>query len=48
MNYQNYYNTYVPYFNNTTNNANLHGSKDELTEKLNYGDTSLEEIKKKN
>ena len=28
LNYQNYYNTYVPYYNAPTNNANLHGSKD--------------------
>ena len=45
MNYQNYYNTYVPYFNNTTNNANLHGSKDELMKKLNYMIHLLEENK---
>ena len=24
MNYQNYFNTYVPYYNKATNNANLH------------------------
>ena len=45
MNYQNYYNTYVPYFNNATNNANLHGSKDELMKKLNYMIHLLEENK---
>ena len=45
MNYQNYYNTYVPYYNNTTNNANLHGSKDDLMKKLNYMIHLLEENK---
>lgn len=45
MNYQNYYNTYVPYFNNATNNANLHGSKDEFMKKLNYMIHLLEENK---
>ena len=44
-NYQNYYNTYVPYYNNATNNANLHGSKDELMKKLNYMIHLLEENK---
>jgi len=45
LNYQNYYNTYVPYYNNTTNNANLHGSKNELMKKLNYMIHLLEENK---
>ena len=45
MNYQNYYNTYVPYYSNTTNNANLHGSKDDLMKKLNYMIHLLEENK---
>lgn len=44
-NYQNYYNTYVPYYNNPTNNANLHGSKDQLMKKLNYMIHLLEENK---
>jgi len=45
MNYQNYYNTYVPYYNKVANNANLHGSKDELMKKLNYMIHLLEENK---
>ena len=45
MNYQNYFNTYVPYYNKATNNANLHGSKDELMRKLNYMIHLLEENK---
>lgn len=45
MNYQNYYNTYVPYYNKATNNSNLHGSKDELMKKLNYMIHLLEENK---
>ena len=45
MNYQNYYNTYVPYYNKATNNANLHGSKDNLMKKLNYMIHLLEETK---
>lgn len=45
MNYQNYYNTYVPYYNKASNNANLHGSKDELMKKLNYMIHLLEENK---
>ena len=44
-NYENYYNTYVPYFNTVANNANLHGSKDELMTKLNYMIHLLEENK---
>lgn len=45
LNYQNYYNTYVPYYNTPTNNANLHGSKDELMKKLNYLIHMMEENK---
>lgn len=45
LNYQNYYNTYVPYYNTPSNNANLHGSKDELMKKLNYMIHLLEENK---
>jgi len=45
LNYQNYYNTYVPYYTATSNNANLHGSKDELMKKLNYMIHLLEENK---
>jgi hypothetical protein len=45
MNYQNYYNTYVPYFNKASNSTNLHGSKDELMKKLNYMIHLLEENK---
>ena len=45
QNYQNYYNTYVPYYNTPTNNANLHGSKDELMKKLNYLIHLMEENK---
>ena len=33
---QNYYNNYIPYFQNATNNANVSGNKDLLIEKLNY------------
>ena len=29
-------NTYVPYYTKTANQANLHGSKDQLMKKLNY------------
>tara|TARA_B100000767_G_scaffold249151_1_gene250543 strand:- start:201 stop:383 length:183 start_codon:yes stop_codon:yes gene_type:complete len=29
-------NTYVPYYTKTANQANLHGSKDDLMKKLNY------------
>ena len=35
-NYQQYMNTYVPYYSKPQNAANLHGSKDELMKKLNY------------
>ena len=45
LNYQNYYNTYVPYYSKASNNANLHGSKDELMKKLNYMIHLLEENK---
>ena len=45
LNYQNYYNTYVPYYSKPTNQANLHGSKDELMKKLNYMVHLLEENK---
>jgi len=45
MNYQDYFNTYVPYYNKAANNANLHGSKDELMRKLNYMIHLLEENK---
>ena len=45
MNYKDYFNTYVPYYNKAANNANLHGSKDELMRKLNYMIHLLEENK---
>ena len=45
LNYQNYYNTYVPYYSKASNNANLHGSRDELMKKLNYMIHLLEENK---
>ena len=45
LNYQNYYNTYVPYYSKAQNAANLHGSKDELMKKLNYMIHLLEENK---
>tara|TARA_B100000963_G_scaffold260959_1_gene229165 strand:- start:540 stop:1115 length:576 start_codon:yes stop_codon:yes gene_type:complete len=35
-NYQQYMNTYVPYYSKPANQANLHGSKDHLMKKLNY------------
>ena len=35
-NYQQYMNTYVPYYSKPSNEANLHGSKDQLMKKLNY------------
>ena len=35
-NYQQYMNTYVPYYSKPSNQANLHGSKDQLMKKLNY------------
>ena len=42
---QEYYNQFVPYYKQATNNANIHGSKDELMEKLNYIVQVLEETK---
>ena len=45
INYQNYFKSYVPYYSTSTNNANLHGSKDELMKKLNYMIHLLEETK---
>lgn len=39
------YNNYVPYFNNISNNHNVHGSRDELMVKLNYMIHLLEENK---
>uniref|UniRef100_A0A6C0J9P0 Uncharacterized protein n=1 Tax=viral metagenome TaxID=1070528 RepID=A0A6C0J9P0_9ZZZZ len=45
QNYQNYFNTYIPYASNPQNSANLHGSKDELMKKLNYMIHLLEETK---
>ena len=45
LNYQNYFNSYVPYYSNTSNNSNLHGSRDELMRKLNYMIHLLEENK---
>ena len=44
-NYQQYMNTYVPYYSKPQNSANLHGSKDELMKKLNYMIHLLEENK---
>ena len=40
-----YYKQFVPYYKQATNNANLHGSKDELMEKLNYIIQVIEETK---
>ena len=45
LNYQNYYNTYVPYYSKASNEANIHGSKDDLMKKLNYMIHLLEENK---
>jgi len=42
---QEYYNQFVPYYKQATNNANVHGSRDELMEKLNYIVQVLEETK---
>ena len=39
------YNKVIPYFTQATNNANLHGSRDELMKKLNYMIHLLEENK---
>ena len=36
-------NTYVPYYSKPSNQANLHGSKDQLMKKLNYMIHLLEE-----
>ena len=46
-NYQQYMNTYVPYYTKTANQANLHGSKDQLMKKLNYMIHLLENKKMK-
>ena len=43
--YQQYFNSYVPYYSKASNSANLHGSKDELMKKLNYMIHLLEENK---
>jgi hypothetical protein len=43
--YQNYFNSYVPYYSKASNSQNLHGSKDELMKKLNYMIHLLEENK---
>ena len=40
-----YYNNYLPYYDTANNNANLHGSKDDLMKKLNYMIHLLEENK---
>ena len=40
-----YYKQFVPYYKQATNNSNLHGSKDELMEKLNYIIQCIEETK---
>jgi hypothetical protein len=42
---QEYYKQFVPYYKKASNNANLHGSRDELMEKLNYIVQVLEETK---
>tara|TARA_A100001015_G_scaffold316661_1_gene431601 strand:+ start:2513 stop:3079 length:567 start_codon:yes stop_codon:yes gene_type:complete len=42
---QEYYKQFVPYYKQASNNANLHGSRDELMEKLNYIVQVLEETK---
>lgn len=42
-NYQQYYDSYVPYSNNVTNQSNISGQKDMLIEKLNYMIHLLEE-----
>ena len=38
-----YYNNYIPYYENTTSVPNIHGSKDDLMKKLNYMIHLLEE-----
>ena len=40
-----YYNNYIPYYEETTNVPNIHGSKDDLMKKLNYMIHLLEENK---
>ena len=40
-----YYNNYIPYYENATNVPNIHGSKDDLMKKLNYMIHLLEENK---
>ena len=40
-----FYNKYIPYYNESQNNANLSGNKDKLFEKLNYMIHLLEENK---
>jgi hypothetical protein len=40
-----YYNNYIPYYENTANVPNIHGSKDDLMKKLNYMIHLLEENK---
>ena len=40
-----YYNNYLPYYDTASNNANVHGSKDDLMKKLNYMIHLLEENK---
>jgi hypothetical protein len=40
-----YYDNYIPYYENTTNVPNIHGSKDDLMKKLNYMIHLLEENK---
>jgi len=40
-----YYNNYIPYYENTTSVPNIHGSKDDLMKKLNYMIHLLEENK---
>ncbi len=40
-----YYNNYIPYYEETTNVPNIHGSRDDLMKKLNYMIHLLEENK---
>ena len=42
-NYKEYFNNFVPYFKNTSNPQEIHGSKDVLLEKINYMIHLLEE-----
>ena len=44
-NIKQYYNNYIPYYENATNVPNIHGSKDDLMKKLNYMIHLLEENK---